>query len=373
MNLKLLLLAFLLSATISGFAQKKSTTHQNSLQPPGVSLSGIWLDVTFLKTLRETRSLSKALNAGYPVLYLDKTLKGSLGSFHESPEFMVSSKAGKKKGTFKANYTGTGYNTEIGYNKTKAALVLYNYADNVLKDSVVFTRVSSLMDDYFPFNYINNIVLAGSYMSGDQKVTFTNDGHVIGLGDHKTYRVKLEETFDFSHDHVIIDTTIYVYSFENGILNLSPLIKGSDGSWLTSKPGPVEYRLTYQAPPQPSKTTEQVVGGDRDKHGCIGSAGYSWSQVKNTCVKIWEAGIQLTSVPSSSQAAYIIFSADKQKVEVFLPSETTPGSFIMNKSNGNIYSEGKYKLTTTGGYILLKDEAVIYNSKQNIIKNSHNN
>jgi hypothetical protein len=32
----------------------------------------------------------------------------------------------------------------------------------------------------------------------------------------------------------------------------------------------------------------QVVGGDKDEHGCIGSAGYSWCGPKNKCLRIWE-------------------------------------------------------------------------------------
>jgi hypothetical protein len=31
-----------------------------------------------------------------------------------------------------------------------------------------------------------------------------------------------------------------------------------------------------------------VVGGDRDEHGCIGSAGYSWCSTKNKCLRTWE-------------------------------------------------------------------------------------
>jgi len=31
-----------------------------------------------------------------------------------------------------------------------------------------------------------------------------------------------------------------------------------------------------------------MVGGDRDEHGCIGSAGYSWCQEKQKCLRIWE-------------------------------------------------------------------------------------
>jgi hypothetical protein len=34
--------------------------------------------------------------------------------------------------------------------------------------------------------------------------------------------------------------------------------------------------------------TEQIVGGDRDEHGCIGSAGYSWCESKQKCIRVWE-------------------------------------------------------------------------------------
>lgn len=33
---------------------------------------------------------------------------------------------------------------------------------------------------------------------------------------------------------------------------------------------------------------ERVLGGDKDEHGCIGSAGYSWCAVKNKCLRPWE-------------------------------------------------------------------------------------
>lgn len=32
----------------------------------------------------------------------------------------------------------------------------------------------------------------------------------------------------------------------------------------------------------------QIVGGDKDEHGCIGSAGYSWCEPKNECLRVWE-------------------------------------------------------------------------------------
>jgi hypothetical protein len=39
-------------------------------------------------------------------------------------------------------------------------------------------------------------------------------------------------------------------------------------------------------------TSTPVVGGDRDAHGCIGSAGYSWCEVKNKCLRVWEEKCQ---------------------------------------------------------------------------------
>ncbi len=32
----------------------------------------------------------------------------------------------------------------------------------------------------------------------------------------------------------------------------------------------------------------QMVGGDRDEHGCIGSAGYIWCEEKQKCLRAWE-------------------------------------------------------------------------------------
>jgi hypothetical protein len=38
-----------------------------------------------------------------------------------------------------------------------------------------------------------------------------------------------------------------------------------------------------------NRTGEQnLVGADKDAHGCIGSAGYSWCEEKQKCIRIWE-------------------------------------------------------------------------------------
>lgn len=40
----------------------------------------------------------------------------------------------------------------------------------------------------------------------------------------------------------------------------------------------------------PEDCGEELVGGDRDEHGCIPSAGYSWCNVTQKCIRPWEEG-----------------------------------------------------------------------------------
>ncbi|WP_322087863.1 hypothetical protein [Burkholderia sp. BCC1999] len=44
--------------------------------------------------------------------------------------------------------------------------------------------------------------------------------------------------------------------------------------------------------PAPADTSAQaappMVGGDRDAHGCIGSAGYAWCERTQQCERPWE-------------------------------------------------------------------------------------
>ncbi|MDD5738338.1 MAG: DUF5667 domain-containing protein [Candidatus Pacebacteria bacterium] len=41
-----------------------------------------------------------------------------------------------------------------------------------------------------------------------------------------------------------------------------------------------------------SDVAPQIVGGDKDEHGCIGSAGYSWCEIKQKCLRTWEESCQ---------------------------------------------------------------------------------
>lgn len=50
-------------------------------------------------------------------------------------------------------------------------------------------------------------------------------------------------------------------------------------------------------------STGQLVGGDRDAHGCIGSAGYSWCEAKQKCLRVWEESCEAATAPKANLPA----------------------------------------------------------------------
>ncbi len=71
--------------------------------------------------------------------------------------------------------------------------------------------------------------------------------------------------------------------------------------------------------------TTFTTGSDRDGHGCIGSAGYAWSEVCQECIRPFEAGVRMLSAtdPEATLCAYLVFSADSAQAELFLPDRET--------------------------------------------------
>ena len=61
----------------------------------------------------------------------------------------------------------------------------------------------------------------------------------------------------------------------------------------------------------------EIVGDDKDEHGCIASAGYTWSEVQKDCIRLWEKGVRLASVDDAENTLFIVFSPDSTQVELF--------------------------------------------------------
>lgn len=60
------------------------------------------------------------------------------------------------------------------------------------------------------------------------------------------------------------------------------------------------------------KDKVKQLGVSEDRQGCNEAAGYTWSEVRKSCIRLFESGVQLTSVKDTAEslAAYIVFSAD---------------------------------------------------------------
>ena len=92
------------------------------------------------------------------------------------------------------------------------------------------------------------------------------------------------------------------------------------------------------------ETQEPLVGADRDEHGCISSAGFSWSELQQTCVQLWEAGVRLDPIEVKEGdavfSAFVLFNKDESKAEIILPNKK--GSVILDKKSENFYEKDEY-------------------------------
>lgn len=105
-------------------------------------------------------------------------------------------------------------------------------------------------------------------------------------------------------------------------------------------------------------------GSDRDEKGCIPSAGYRWSVVMGRCIRLFESGIKMLPkdpLLDSTTAAYLVFSADRVRVEIFLP---TQAKAVIIRRTGNSgepaqWASGPLELTLRDAVYTLTDEGKI--------------
>ena len=90
---------------------------------------------------------------------------------------------------------------------------------------------------------------------------------------------------------------------------------------------------------------ETMVGGDRDEHGCIGSAGYTWSALRGECIQVFEVGIRLNPEDIKEEgtviSAFIVSKeGDNSQVELFITNEEQ--SLILKQEADGTFKNGKY-------------------------------
>ncbi|AZA99095.1 hypothetical protein EG359_05510 [Chryseobacterium joostei] len=113
-----------------------------------------------------------------------------------------------------------------------------------------------------------------------------------------------------------------------------------------------------------------IVGGDVDVHGCRASAGFTYSQIKNVCVKVFEQKIKLKEVDSdksSTSMTAVIFSKDMKRAEIFIPEGNAKSIILGKEGKSKMWKSGSYIKETyvlvpykKTGYQIKKDDVVIY-------------
>jgi hypothetical protein len=90
---------------------------------------------------------------------------------------------------------------------------------------------------------------------------------------------------------------------------------------------------------------EQLLGGDRDEHGCIPSAGYSWCEAKQKCIRPWEEScIDPDASVSEEELAVLI----KQMLIAKHGSSAETLDVGVSKISGN-YAQGSASEAGLGG------------------------
>lgn len=117
---------------------------------------------------------------------------------------------------------------------------------------------------------------------------------------------------------------------------------------------------------EPMTETENILGGDVDDHGCIGSAGYVWSELKGECIRVWEDGITLLPLEldesKAVHAAFVLFSNDRSQLELFMPTEKK--SILLEKASEHIYEKGIYTYDTEVSVLYINAEAAYKEDKE---------
>lgn len=109
-----------------------------------------------------------------------------------------------------------------------------------------------------------------------------------------------------------------------------------------------------------------LTGGDRDAHGCIASAGYTYAAVQDRCVRLWEDGVRLNPAEAAPAgqavfSAFAVLSDDGARAELFLPQG---GQTQMTRGftpDGPYWTDKKYRLDRKPeGWFLYRAGKLLY-------------
>lgn len=125
--------------------------------------------------------------------------------------------------------------------------------------------------------------------------------------------------------------------------------------------------------PAVATTTPQLIGGQRDEHGCLVAAGYSWCDVLQKCIRPWEEKCVAASLaPSNFQE-----TGNLVWVPAFAGKDTKVPRLVYEKPGSPALTAniafGVDSVCTIGGKIVECNEAnVVSGSRVKIVGRSEN-
>lgn len=108
---------------------------------------------------------------------------------------------------------------------------------------------------------------------------------------------------------------------------------------------------------------EMMVGNDKDEHGCIGSAGYTWSVVKNDCIRLFEDGVFLDK-SNADESVALVFSNDSVSAEIFYTDKKETEILKRSESDKTIWTKGNKTIKSDNNlWVLAVDGKVVYKQR----------
>lgn len=105
-------------------------------------------------------------------------------------------------------------------------------------------------------------------------------------------------------------------------------------------------------------TTEELIGGEKDKHGCLTAAGETWSELQQGCIQVFEVGQRLNPIEVAEGeaviSAFVLFNDDRSKLELFLPTKNE--TIILDKNEEESYQNDTFRFDTKDLTLYIDDK-----------------
>lgn len=108
-----------------------------------------------------------------------------------------------------------------------------------------------------------------------------------------------------------------------------------------------------------AQTEGPVIGGDKDENGCLVAAGETWSEIKQSCIQIFDIGQRLNPIDVKQGEAvistFVLFNDDKSKLELFISNGQNKNT-VLDQSEEHVYQNDVYKFDSKESALYINGE-----------------